>query len=108
MNDATELPREAIEDFCKKWLITRLELFGSVLREDFHPDSDVDFLVTFDPQSHWSLMDLVTMELELAVIVGRKVDLVCRESVENSHNWIRRKEILGAAREYYAAEQWSQ
>jgi predicted nucleotidyltransferase len=103
MNVKIELPRESIEAFCRKWLIARIELFGSVLREDFRQDSDIDFLVTFAPESHWSLFDLVTMELELTETIGRKVDMICRESVEQSHNPIRRKAILESAEQYYAA-----
>ena len=99
----TELPRQQIEDFCRKWKIVRLELFGSVLREDFRPDSDIDFLITFDPDNHWSLMELVEMEQELSNILGRKADLVERRSIEASHNWIRREDILSSVRDYYAA-----
>lgn len=101
MNPQADLPREAIEAFCRKWMIVKLELFGSVLREDFRPDSDIDFLVTFDPKSRWSLFDLVSMEIELSAIVGRKVDLVCREGIEQSRNWIRRKAILESVELYY-------
>lgn len=101
MNPRIELPYEAIAAYCRKWMITRLDLFGSVLRDDFRPDSDVDFLVSFDPASRWSLFDLVAMELELTEIVGRKVDLVTRDGVERSENWIRRKAILESARPYY-------
>lgn len=103
MHSRLSLPHEAIISFCQKWGITKLALFGSALRDDFGPDSDVDFLVTFDPASQWTLFNLVTMELELTEIVGRKVDLVCRESIEQSHNWIRRKAILDSAELYYAA-----
>jgi hypothetical protein len=99
----SELPRAAIEEFCRKWKIVKLELFGSVLREDFRPDSDIDFLVTFAPESGWSLFDLVDMETELTDLVGRKVDLISRRGIENSRNWIRRKDILGTAEVYYAA-----
>ena len=99
----TELPRATIEVFCRKWRIVRLDLFGSALREDFRSDSDLDFLVTFSPESNWSLFDLVEMEQELSAALGRKVDLVERSGVERSHNWIRRQEILGTARQYYAA-----
>lgn len=98
-----DLPRQAIETFCHKWKIIRLELFGSVLREDFRPGSDIDLLVTFASDNHWSLLDLVEMERELTELFGRKVDLVERSSIENSHNWIRREDILSSAREYYAA-----
>lgn len=97
------LPRQAIEAFCLKWKIIRLELFGSVLRDDFRPESDIDLLVTFAPDNRWSLLDLVAMEQELAELLGCKVDLVERSSIENSHNWIRREDILGSAVEYYAA-----
>lgn len=103
MNRNLSLPRKEIETFCRKWRISRLEVFGSALREDFRPDSDVDFLVTFDPESHWSLFDLVTMEMELAGIMGRKVDLVSRYGIEQSRNWIRRKAILQSAEVCYAA-----
>lgn len=91
------LDRARLVSFCKQWLVTDLSLFGSVLRADFRPDSDVDVLVTFAPEAKWSLFDLVDMEAELANIVGRKVDLVTRRSIEASENWIRRKEILSTA-----------
>jgi predicted nucleotidyltransferase len=98
-----QMPRPVIEDFCRRWKIARLELFGSVLREDFGPDSDVDFLCSFAADASWSLFDLMRMERELSAIVGRKVDLVDREGVEGSRNWIRRREILSHAEPYYAA-----
>ena len=98
-----DLPLEAIADFCRKWKIGRLEVFGSALRGDFRPDSDVDFLVTFDPQACWSLFDLVDTEEELSAIVGRPVDLVERAPIEASGNWIRRKAILRSARTIYVA-----
>jgi uncharacterized protein len=97
------LPNEAIAAFCRKWRITRLEVFGSALREDFHPESDIDFLVSFDPESRWSLFNLVTMEMELTEIVGRKVDLVTRDGVERSRNWIRKQAIPDSAELFYAA-----
>ena len=103
MNPHLRLPREAIEDFCRKWMIIRLEIYGSALREDFRDDSDVDILVTFASDSHWSLMDLVVMEKELSRIIGRKVDLVERVSIERSQNPLRRKEILDTAKQFYAA-----
>jgi len=92
-----------ISDFCRKWKITEFSLFGSILREDFRPDSDVDVLVSFAPDSHWTLFDLVHMEDELKEIFGRNIDLVIRESVERSENPIRRKAILSTARRIYAA-----
>ena len=95
--------RAPIEAFCKKWRIQQLALFGSALREDFGPDSDLDFLVTFSPTVEWGLLDHVAMERELAEIVCRPVDLVSRKAVERSHNWIRRKAILESTEVLYAA-----
>jgi uncharacterized protein len=103
MNSMIQLPQEAIRSFCQKWKIQRLELFGSALRDDFRPESDFDFLVTFEPESRWSLFDLVSMEIELTEIVGRKVDLVSRRGIEHSRNALRRKTILESAEVYYAA-----
>ena len=70
-----EMPKEKIAEFCQKLKIVELSLFGSVLREDFRPDSDVDVLVTFAPDAQYSLFDLVHIEEELKEILGRKVDL---------------------------------
>jgi predicted nucleotidyltransferase len=96
-------PLESIEDFCRRWKIVELAVFGSVLRDDFRPDSDLDFLVRFAPDARWSLFDHARMERELEGLLGREVDLVSRSAVERSRNWIRREEILGTARTLYAA-----
>ncbi len=93
-----ELPITDLRAFCQRWRIVELSLFGSVLREDFGSDSDVDFLVTFGEGSHWSLLDLVAMEEELAELLGRSVDIVTRASIERSANHRRRGAILSAAR----------
>ncbi len=95
------LPRDKVEAFCRKHRILRLSLFGSVLRQDFRPDSDVDFLVEFEPKQRHSLFDLVDMQDELEQIIGRRVDLVERSAVEQSPNYIRRKNILSAAEPLY-------
>jgi predicted nucleotidyltransferase len=97
------IEREKIAAFCWRWQITELACFGSVLRDDFRPDSDVDVLVTFAPEVEWSLFDHITMEEELSAILGRKVDLVSRRALERSSNWIRRKAILETAEPFYAA-----
>jgi len=97
------IPCEAIAAFCQWWQITELAFFGSVLRDDFRPDSDVDVLVTVAPGVEWSLFDHIAMEEELAALLGRKVDLVSRRAIERSSNWIRRKAILEAAEPFYAA-----
>jgi len=99
-----DLDRERIADFCRRWKIRELALFGSVLRpSDFRPDSDIDFLATFAPEDGWSLFDHMQMEEELAAIVGRKVDLLTKPSVERTHNWIRRQSILQSARTIYVS-----
>jgi len=98
-----EIDKEQIQAFCLKWKITELSLFGSVLRDDFHPGSDIDVLVSFDPAARWSLMTLVDMQHELEKIVGRKVDLVERSAVEQSENYIRRQHILASAEPFYVA-----
>jgi predicted nucleotidyltransferase len=103
INLAYNLPYKDIVEFCQRWEIAKLELFGSILRADFGPHSDVDFLVTFAPAARWSLFDLVKAEEELSCIVGRPVDLVEREPIEQSSNWIRRKAILESARSIYVA-----
>jgi hypothetical protein len=97
------IERARVEAFCRKWKITELALFGSVLRDDFRPDSDVDVLVSFAPDADWSLLDHMAMEEELAGILGRKVDLVSRRAVERSANRIRRQAILNSAEVVYAA-----
>lgn len=92
---------EKIAEFCRRWKIKELRLFGSAVRDDFGPESDVDFLVTFAPDAQWSLLDHAVMEEELSGLLGRKVDLVSRRAVERSSNWIRRKAILESAEPYY-------
>ena len=73
-------------------------LFGSAVREDFSPQSDIDALVSFDPQSDWGLFDHIQMKQELKVLFGRDVDLVTRRALEQSRNALLRSEILGTAK----------
>lgn len=103
MSPHIKLDMNKIREFCEKWKITEFALFGSVLREDFRPDSDVDVLVTFAPDAKVSLFDLSDVEDELAEIIGRKVDLVLKRGIERSKNYIRRKAILSSAEVLYAA-----
>ena len=98
-----DLPLEALADFCRRWKITELSVFGSALRDDFSADSDIDFLAMFDPESDWSLLDHAQMEIELIDLLGREVDLLTRRAVEQSCNPMRRREILSTARTIYAA-----
>ena len=98
------LPMEQIVEFCRRWKIRQLAVFGSFLRDDFRPDSDLDFLYTFAADVHWTLFDLVTMDQELSAIVGREVDLVSRSAVERSQNYIRRRHILSTAEPIYVED----
>jgi predicted nucleotidyltransferase len=98
-----DLPMAEIEAFCQRWKITELSLFGSVLRDDFRPNSDVDVLVTFAEDARWGLFEIFDAQEELAQILGRKVDLVERQAVEESPNYIRRKHILSTVQPVYVA-----
>ena len=101
---ALPLPEQAIQAFCDRWQVTKLALFGSILRDGFRPDSDIDILVTFASESNWSLIDHATMQQEPASLLNRAVDLVSKRAIERSHNWIRRQEILTTAQVIYAQE----
>ena len=95
-------PTERIRDLCRKWKVEELAVFGSALREDFGAGSDVDLLVRFAPEARWSLLDHARLERELEEILGRRVDLVTRDAIEESPNWLVRREILSSARPVYA------
>ncbi|MDM7939582.1 MAG: nucleotidyltransferase family protein [Methanothrix sp.] len=94
------ISKEKIEDFCRRWKIKELSLFGSVLRDDFGPESDVDILVSFFEGARWSLFDWVDMTEELKGITGREVDLVEKGSIRNP---FRRRAILSHMEVIYAA-----
>jgi len=94
------LPLDSIESFCRKWQIREMSLFGSVLRDDFTPDSDVDVLVTFEPKAHWSLWDFIDLRDELSQLFQREVDVVSERGLRNP---FRRHEILGSRQVVYAA-----
>ncbi|MCY3022926.1 MAG: nucleotidyltransferase domain-containing protein [Planctomycetota bacterium] len=97
------VPMDRVEVFCRKWKIAEFCLFGSILRDDFGPASDVDVLVTFQPDAAWSLLDHARLELELEAMLGRRVQVLTRSAVENSANAIRREAILSTARAIYRA-----
>lgn len=99
---AIELPIQQIQEFCQKWQVTEFALFGSVLRDDFRPDSDIDILVTFSPTAKRGLAETLQMRDELQVIFNRKVDLIVKAAIERSENWLRRKNILESAQVIYA------
>ena len=95
--------KEQIAEFCRKWKITQFSVFGSVLRDDFGPESDVDVLVSFREDAGWSLFDWVEMVDELKEVFGRDVDLLSRRGVESSRNPLRRRAIISSAEIIYAA-----
>lgn len=95
-----DVPGDQIAAFCRKWRVTEFSLFGSVLGEAFRPDSDVDVLVSFAPDVHWGLFDLVEMREELGNLFGRSVDLVEKQALRNP---FRRHAILTSRQVIYAA-----
>ena len=95
--------KDKIAEFCRRWKITEFALFGSVLRDDFRPDSDIDVLVTFAPNASWRFYDLSSMKEELEAMFGRPVDLAEKRLVECSDNDIRRKHILTHMETIYVA-----
>lgn len=97
------IDREKLEAFCRRWKVRELALFGSVLRDDFRPDSDVDVLVVFDANAHWDFEHLQEMRKALEGLCGRSVDLVEKRLIEQSENYIRRKHILSSAERVYVA-----
>ena len=101
--DRLNLTPKKLNDFCKQHHILELSLFGSILRDDFRADSDIDILVVFNHSAnpHLSLMDLVGIKYQLEEMVKREVDLIEKRSIVDSHNWIRRKHILDTAQVIY-------
>jgi hypothetical protein len=95
-----DIPKVKIEDFCRRWKIKEFALFGSVLREDFRPDSDIDVLVAFEPDGGITFDNRVEMLDELAEIFGRQVDLVEKDTIRNP---FRRHDILTTKEVVYAA-----
>jgi len=92
-----------MSDFCHRWKIQQLAVFGSAVRGDLKPGSDIDLMVTFTPDADWSMFDHYRMENELMELLGRDVDLVNIRALEENPNPIYRKEILESARVVYAA-----
>jgi len=94
-----DLPMETLADFCRRWKITRLEIFGSALREDFGPKSDIDLLVEFAPEAEISLLDWAKCQREMAALFHRRVDLVPRDCLKP----LIRDAVLASAKVLYAA-----
>ena len=100
VNPGIQIPPGTIEAFCKKWHLVELALFGSAVRDDFRPDSDVDVMVRFESGGRPRLFGLVDMQLELEEIFGRPVDLVEYGTIENP---FRRSSIMSQLAVLYAA-----
>lgn len=100
VSENIDIRREQIVEFCHRWKVTEFALFGSVLRDDFRPDSDVDVLISFSKAAKWSLFDLVQMQDELEGIFGRPVDLVERDGLRNP---FRRRSILNSMEIIYGS-----
>jgi len=98
------LPRQQIQAFCQRWQIQELCVFGSILRNDFREDSDVDFVYRLEPIASWSFGNLLDAEKELSAIVGREVDLVSQRSIDRDRNWLRKQNILNSMRLIYVAK----
>ncbi len=103
MHTAIDIPDDQIAAFCEKWKVVELSLFGSVLRDDFGPGSDVDVLVEFLPGARVTLLRFVAMERELSAILARRVDLVMREALAEHPEDPRTRAILSTAEVLYAA-----
>lgn len=96
--------REAeITAFCRKWNVSELQVFGSVTTDHFRPESDIDIMVDFPPGTRHTLIQLAQMEEELEGIFGRRIDLLTRQAVEQSRNYIRKRSILASLEKVYAA-----
>ncbi len=95
-----DVPQDQVRHFCQKWKVAELSLFGSVLRDDFRPDSDVDVLISFTQDARWSLFDWLDMIDELRVVFGRDVDLLSSRALRNPY---RRQQILSACEVLFAA-----
>jgi len=95
-----QLDRKVLAEFCRMWRVREMWIFGSALREDFSPESDLDFLVSFDPGARWSLFDLMEMKEDLETRLGHAVDLVEKEALRNP--W-RKREILSTCEVVYAS-----
>lgn len=103
VNTRIPLPMDRISEICRKYDVTELAVFGSVLRDDFRPDSDVDFLVTFrDNDAGPWMSKFLDLQDELSALLGRPVDIVDKLGIEQSRNWIRRKSILENAEVLHA------
>ncbi|BAY54387.1 hypothetical protein NIES2135_12040 [Leptolyngbya boryana NIES-2135] len=99
LRDRLQTTQARIAELCQRWQIQEFAIFGSVLRKDFRPNSDVDVLITFAPQHPWNLFDFMDLQRELEALFGRSVDLIQKKELQNPY---RRANILQSHRIIYA------
>lgn len=105
MNSLDALKSKDIVLFCRRWQIREFAVFGSVLRDDFKPESDVDVLVTFGRNADWGLFDHTQMRNELETLLGRKVDLITRRALEKTQNQLLRDRILNSTKVIFSEDE---
>lgn len=103
ISDRLAITPDQLEKFCQRWQVAELALFGSVLRDDFNADSDIDLLVSYQATAKRGIFEKIQMKEELELLLNRRVDLVSKKAIEQSHNWLRRKNILDSAEVIYVA-----
>lgn len=103
LQERLTITSEQLTEFCQRWQVAELSLFGSILRDDFKADSDIDVLVVYKPTAKRGLFEKIRMKEELSFLLHREVDLVSKKAIEQSHNWLRRKNILSSAEVIYVA-----
>jgi predicted nucleotidyltransferase len=99
MSPAIEIPQDLVADLCRRYKVRQLALFGSALRDDFGPESDVDFLVEFDPTAQIGFLTLAKLQRELSAMIHRRVDLVPKHGLKDRI----RQAVLASAKVVYAA-----
>jgi uncharacterized protein len=103
LQDRLAITSEQLAEFCERWQIAELAFFGSILRDDFNVESDIDVLVTYKPSAKRGLFEKLNLKDELSLLFHREVDVVSKKAIETSYNWLRRKNILSSAEIIYVA-----
>jgi predicted nucleotidyltransferase len=99
MTTAVEIPSDRLAELCRRYQVRELSLFGSAVREDFGPDSDLDLLVEFEPSAQVGFLTLARVQRELSALLGRHVDLVPKPGLKSRI----RQSVLEGAKVIYAA-----
>jgi len=101
--DRLNISPEELDRLCQDWHICELALFGSVLRDDFRPDSDIDLLVSYLPTAQRGLFEAMELQEVFEKTFGREVDLVSKAAILRSRNWLRKRNILNSAKVIYVS-----